>query len=93
MRRGGATCAHGRGDLSRRVSGDDFRREMGRAKPRDHIQRSQWLRPSGRYAHARTTTINIPSLQQTIFSNASKRTRSVRLFENFTIIESSHLGF
>ena len=79
----------GRGDFSRREgwserntegSGNDLRREIGRAH--DHIQRSHWLRPSDRDAHERATTINTPLLEQTSFSNAIKRTRrSDRIYE------------
>ena len=52
-------------------------------KPHDHTQCSHWLFPSDRYvyAHVRTITINTTSLQQTSFSNASKR-GFVKIFNN-----------
>ena len=66
-----------------------------RAKPRDHIQRSHWLPPSEgyAYAHARTITINTPALQQTSFSNASKRTSRCTIkgrFDNYKKVCTIH---
>ena len=46
--RGGLTLAGERERVGlsvaqiREGNGDDFRREIGRAKPRDHVQRSHW---------------------------------------------------
>ena len=81
---GVATLAGERGGAMRNTegSGDDFIREIDRA--RDHIQRSHWLRPSDRdaYARARATTTNTPPPEQTSFSNARKRTRSEKAIRN-----------
>ena len=99
--RGGATRRKGRAPTELRARGgrqQNYVQEEGankigqklRAKPCD--QPSDWLLPSNRYAyaHARTITMNTPSLQQT-FSNASKRKRSsVRCF---IVIKGGHLGF